>query len=500
MNVNLLYFNQNSNVFKSGSAKDKFVRDLKLDLMLDAIAEDDTYIRMLFKKIFLNPSINEEEINRRQEILKEAIYNQQFFTAAYHLSTEVIDKTNIYRESSHPRYDKIIPVSKKVLTQSEIAAINLHYLALFHNLVSDNKSSFTSPYLNEFITMILKNYSKDFLRKAGELLNELLDLKFHSEIVIGGHPGFDLKLREVQLHTISNSGKIIEKTKSKNNGKTDTVIPLDNQTLINNSEEIINSCLIWILKTLSDFNNEVTNFFETVRETFGFYMGAVNLFYKITKAGENVCFPAFIKAKGYEFSDLKDIGLILKNEAPVVGNSVSFSGKNLCIITGANQGGKTTFLRSVGLAQLMAQCGLFVTASSFSCFIYGGIFTHFPDEEDRTLKTGLLEQELHRLHDLIPLMKKDSLLLMNETFSTTMEYDAAYLAAQITAAFRSCGILTIFVTHLYEYAHKLYEEASKDCIFFRANRNSNGSRTYIIEIGEPVKSSYALDLYHEILG
>ncbi|QHQ59833.1 hypothetical protein Ana3638_02625 [Anaerocolumna sedimenticola] len=126
--------------------------------------------------------------------------------------------------------------------------------------------------------------------------------------------------------------------------------------------------------------------------------------------------------------------------------------------------------------------------------------THFPDEEDRELKTGLLEQELHRLHDLIPHMKKDSLLLMNETFSTTTEYDASYLAEQITAAFRSCGLLTIFVTHLYQFAHKLYTEAPKDCIFFRANRNSDGSRTFTLETGEPVKSSYALDLYHEILG
>ncbi len=500
MKVNILYFNENNIVNKSGSAKDKFIRDLKLDLILDAIAEDDTYLRTLFKKIFLNPSVNEDEINNRQEILREAMHYPQFFKEAYQLSTEAISNTNICSETSHPRYDKMIPASKKVLTQSEIASINLRHLGLFNHLMSDYINSFSSPYLNEFITMTLKNYTRDFLQKADELLNELLDLKFHSEIVIGGHPGFGLKLREVRLHTISNSEKITEKTKYQKKGNEDAIILLDNQTLINNSEEITNSCLVWILKTLSDFNNEANNFFETVREMFGFYTGAVNLFNKITKAGEAVCFPEFISVKGYEFTGLKDIGLILKKEAAVVGNSVSFSGKNLCIITGANQGGKTTFLRSIGLGQLMAQCGLFVTASSFSCYRYSGIFTHFPDEEDRELKTGLLEQELHRLHDLIPHMKKDSLLLMNETFSTTTEYDASYLAEQITAAFRSCGLLTIFVTHLYQFAHKLYAEAPKDCIFFRANRNSDGSRTFTLETGEPVKSSYALDLYHEILG
>ncbi|WMJ86000.1 MutS-related protein [Anaerocolumna sp. MB42-C2] len=499
MNNNLLYYDQTITASNPSSAQGKFIRDLKLDLVLDTIAEEDPYIRMLFRKLFLNPSVRKEEIIKRQEILKEAIHYQQFFNSVYLLSTEAINKINISSESSHPRYDNMIPVSKKLITQSDITVINLRYLGLINTLITDNKSSFSSSHLNEFITMTLKNYSKDFLQKSNELLNELQDLKFHSEIEIGGHPGFGLKLREVLLHTISPSEKNTTKTKPKYSNKADAVILLDNQTLINNSEEIINSCFVWILKTLSDFNNEVRTFFESVREMFGFYAGAVSLFHKITKEGEDVCFPDFISTKGYEFSSLKDIGLILKKEVPVVGNSVSFYRKNLCIITGANQGGKTTFLRSIGLAQLMAQCGLFVTAASFSCFIYNGIFTHFPDEEDRDLKTGLLEQELHRLHDLIPTMNKDSLLLMNETFSTTTEYDAGYLAEQITAAFRSCGLFTLFVTHLYEYAHKLYTEAPEDCIFFRAKRNNDGSRSFEIDTGEPVKSSYALDLYHEIL-
>lgn len=499
MNHNILYINPANKIIRSNSSQGEFIRDLKLDLVLDAIAGDDRFLRSLFKKIFLNPSIHTREIKMRQEILAEAIHYQQFFKKIYHLSTESINKINYYKEASHPKYNKIIPASKKILTQSEIAMINLHHLELIHDLAADYKDIFTSSYLNEFLSITLNHYTKDFFNKAKELLNELIDLKVHSEIIIGGHPGFGLKLREVQLHAVSASYNTSEKNKRTNKEKADAVILLDNPVLINNSQEIINSGMIWILKSLSDFNNEVHNFLETVREMFGFYTGALNLHQKIINSGETVCFPEFIDTKKYQFSELKDIGLILKNNGPVVGNSVSFSGKNLCIITGANQGGKTTFLRSIGLAQLMAQSGLFVTAGSFLCYVFCGIYTHFPDEEDRALRTGLLEQELQRLHNLISLMSKDSLLLMNETFSTTTEYDASYLTEQITAAFRSCGLLTIFVTHLYQYAHKIYEEASDDCIFFRAGRNSDGSRTHTIEIGEPVKSSFALDLYHEIL-
>lgn len=502
MHSNILYINpdnRDNQITKSNPVKDSFLRDLKLDLILMAISMDDPYLKTLYQKLFLHPSNDIKEIKMRQEILSEALHYQQFFRNIYLLSTESIAKINNYGDTSHPVYDKIIPEAKKILTQCDIAFINLSHLEALLQVIADCTASFSSSTLNEFIRQTQKKYTKTFLHETSEILNRLMELKGLSEIIIGGHPGLGLKLREVQLHTISSFHKAMDKNKSKKSEKADAVILLDNPVLINNSQEIINSSLVWILKTLSDFNRDLHDFFETVQEMFGFYTGAINLYLNITKADETICYPEFLEEKGYNFSSLKDVGLVLKTQGPVVGTSLSFSDKNLCMITGANQGGKTTFLRSIGLAQLMAQCGLFVTASTFSCYLYNNIFTHFPDEEDRELRTGLLEQELQRLHTIIPLLNKDSLLLMNESFSTTTEYDASYLAEEILAAFRSNGILTFFVTHLFQYAHKLYDEAPKDCIFLRAGRAADGSRSFLIEYGEPVKSSFALDLYHQIL-
>jgi DNA mismatch repair ATPase MutS len=499
MYCNLLYINPDNRVIKSTPAKDRFIRDLKLDLLLEAVSENDHYLKALFKKLFLNPSVHTKEIKMRQEILSDAIHYQQFFKRVYLLSTEAMEEINNYGDTSHPGYDKIIPEAKKILTQCDIAFIYLAHLEALLQLITNYPASFSSPVLNGFLRQAQKKYTKSFLNETTEILNELMELKGLSEITIGGHPGFGLKLREVRLHTITGSNKATVKNKSKGPEKADAVILLDNSVLVNNSQEIINSSLVWILKTLSDFNRDLHDFFETVQEMFGFYAGALNLYQKVIKAEEIICFPEFMDVKGYNFTNLEDVGLVLKTQGPVVGNSFTFSDKNLCMITGANQGGKTTFLRSIGLAQLMAQCGLFVTASAFSCYIYSGIFTHFPDEEGRELRTGLLEQELQRLHNIIPLLDKNSLILMNETFSTTTEYDASYLAEEIIAAFRSYGILTFFVTHLFQFAHKLYEEAPKDCVFLRAVRAVDGSRSFLIEYGEPVKSGFALDLYHQIL-
>ena len=72
-------------------------------------------------------------------------------------------------------------------------------------------------------------------------------------------------------------------------------------------------------------------------------------------------------------------------------------GKSLVIITGANSGGKSTFLRSVGVAQLMMQCGMFVTAQPYQANVTCGIFTHFIRDEDTDMTSGRLDEELRRM-------------------------------------------------------------------------------------------------------
>ena len=88
---------------------------------------------------------------------------------------------------------------------------------------------------------------------------------------------------------------------------------------------------------------------------------------QLVAKGEPVCFPAPAPAgeRSHRFSGLYDVCLALPMENRVVGNTVNADGKSLVIITGANQGGKSSFLRSIGLAQVMMQCGMFVGAEAF---------------------------------------------------------------------------------------------------------------------------------------
>jgi DNA mismatch repair ATPase MutS len=196
---------------------------------------------------------------------------------------------------------------------------------------------------------------------------------------------------------------------------------------------------------------------------------------------------------------LMDASLALKERIAPVGNDLCFTGKRLVVITGANQGGKTTFLRGAGIAQVMAQCGMFVAAKAYESPLFNGIYTFFPSGEDPGIKMGLLEMELNKLSCIIDKIKPGSLLFMNESFQTTMPLDAKHLADGIVAALNDAEVTVCFVTHLYAYADGLYRRHREDMLFLRAGRDSNDKNTFILREGAPYKSAYGMELFCEIV-
>jgi DNA mismatch repair ATPase MutS len=185
-------------------------------------------------------------------------------------------------------------------------------------------------------------------------------------------------------------------------------------------------------------------------------------------------------------------------ERRVVGNAADADGKSLVIITGANQGGKSVFLRSIGLAQMMMQCGMFVAAESFDAELCRNLFTHYKREEDATMKSGKLDEELARMSDIVDHLAPNSILLFNESFAATNEREGSEIARQIVCALLERRIKVFFVTHLYEFAHGLFDRKTENAIFLRAERRADGTRTFRLVEGEPLETSHGEDLYREI--
>jgi DNA mismatch repair ATPase MutS len=192
--------------------------------------------------------------------------------------------------------------------------------------------------------------------------------------------------------------------------------------------------------------------------------------------------------------------LTFKIDRRVVGNDLSADGRDFVIVTGANQGGKTTFLRSLGLAQLMMQCGMFVPAESFSANLCSHVFTHYRREEDATMKSGKLDEELKRCSAIVDQIAPDAILLFNESFASTNEREGSEIARQITSALLERRAKIVFVTHLYDFARSVYDKNSTTTICLRAEREADGGRTFKLPEGEPLQTAYGEDLYNEIFG
>lgn len=170
------------------------------------------------------------------------------------------------------------------------------------------------------------------------------------------------------------------------------------------------------------------------------------------------------------------------------------------MITGADQGGKSTFLRSVGLAQLMTQCGMFVGANSYRAAVCDGLFTHFKREEDVTMSGGKLDEELKRASEIADQVTPTSLLLFNESFAATNEREGAEIAQAIIRALLDLGAKVVFVTHSYELARSFHDRRMPNALFLRAERQPDGKRTFRQIEGEPLPTSYGADLYAQVFG
>ena len=175
-------------------------------------------------------------------------------------------------------------------------------------------------------------------------------------------------------------------------------------------------------------------------------------------------------------------------------------GKSLLMITGANQGGKSTLLRGLGLAHLMMQAGMFTGSESFRAGVANGVFTHYKREEDATMESGKLDEELSRMSQIASQITRHSILLCNESFASTNEREGSEIGRQIVRALLHRQIKVFYVTHMYDLAHGFHAQQPGNALFLRAGREPDGRRTFKLAEGEPLPTSYGKDSYQRIFG
>jgi hypothetical protein len=233
----------------------------------------------------------------------------------------------------------------------------------------------------------------------------------------------------------------------------------------------------------------------------GLILGAARLSDRLRDAGLPMCWPECLDRaeRCTDISRAYDLGLALSQldaAHALVTNPIQFGAEpaRVWVLTGPNRGGKTTYTRAVGVAQVLFQAGLFVPAGSARMSPVDGIFTHFPIREDARPGLGRLDVEAERLAAIFRQATPRSLILLNEALSGTSALEALDLARGLVRGLRLLGARAIYVTHLHELA------AEADDI----NRTTGGdgrvgsllaeARTFCIEARPPRGISFAAEI------
>lgn len=218
--------------------------------------------------------------------------------------------------------------------------------------------------------------------------------------------------------------------------------------------------------------------------------------------GFNFC-EAQLPENAAESMDAKDfynlkLALSKENQDEIVCNDLKFDNEHtIYILTGANRGGKTTITQAVGLLFVLAQGGIYVPASSFCYRPVDCIYTHFPADEDKTMDLGRLGEECVRFKEIYFGCTKDSLLLLNETFSTTSFEEGFYIAKDSVRALLKRQVRTIYNTHMHKLAADVDEINKESCGIKAASlimKNDGGKRSFKVEVACPEGLSYARDI------
>lgn len=462
-------------------------QDLELDTLCKTMARGDKFLYDVTKKALLLGLADARAIVYRQQALADVVRNPETVKAVYGLALEaIVGRRRIW--GWHSDY-----VDSVLRSSVETLSLFFDVLKRLRQVADSDGGRFESEAFTSLFATIGTQLDDAYLTEVGEHLREL---SFPEGERMRAALGAGLKGEGYTLtrFPIGQRGWIQRLLRRKEKYSFE-VAPQD-EAGHRALSDLRNRSTRESAKALRESTDHILCFFTALRTELAFYIGCLNLMEALQSKGEPTCIPS-VSQSGTSLTarGLYDPSLAMKLKGQrVVGSDIAADGKPLIIVTGANQGGKSTFLRALGIAYVMTQAGLFVPAEEFSVGVATGIFTHYKREEDASMTSGKFDEELSRMSQIVSQIQPGCVLLCNESFSSTNEREGSQIGSEVIHALVASGIRICLVTHLFELA-QTFRSDSVEPLYLRAQRGEDGLRTFRIVEGEPLPTSHGQDLY-----
>ncbi len=465
--------------------------DLELDSLIEAMAGDDDHIRRVARWLLLAGAEDRAVIAHRQAVMADALAAPAAVESMYRVATEALEgRRRLFfgRFGSSP--ETVLMQARRLLDLLVATLRRLRRVADAH------RQHLGSSGLAGLCDRLDTELDEDYL---DVLEGHLEELQLEEGVLLSAKLGRGNAGRDHVLRRPPQQGRLAKMLERERGGLTFT-IPERDETAARALAQLRERGLNDVANVLAQSSDHILDFFRVLRDELAFYLGGVRLHRALSQQGAPSCWPELTEvADVLATESLVDAALALRIPE-VVGNDVDATGRPLVLVTGANQGGKSTFLRSVGQAQVMAQAGLPVAAARFTTTLAPRVLTHHTREEDPEMESGKLDEELRRMSAVVDAAAPGALVLCNESFSSTNEREGSEIARQVTTALLDAGVRVVYVTHLYELARGFTERDRDRVLFLRAERGEQGQRPYRLEEGEPLPTSFGADTYQQVFG
>jgi len=431
-----------------------FFVDLNLDQIIDAITAGRQEYDL--KPFFYTPLHDVAAIQYRHEILQD-LENQVLFEniKSFAQKMSVMRRYLALAEKLSYKYHK----EGWYLEAAEVYCEAITGLAHDLNLADLKSRGFLA--LREYTTTYANSGGfKSLLADTKRLKADLATVKYCVTIK-------DSTVRVRKYETETDYSEEVQKTfeKFKQGAVKDYKVRLYEGSGMNHVEaqilDFVAKLYPVIFSSLDHYCEQHGNFLDDTLSVFDreiqFYVAYLEYVAKIKRAGLKFCYPQIVTTSkevyDYQGFDLALAHKLIAENSPVICNDLYLKGKErIFVVSGPNQGGKTTFARTFGQLHYLASLGCPVPGRQAQLFLYDRQFTHFEKEEDIRNLRGKLEDDLVRIHEILNQATSNSLIILNEIFTSTTLNDAVFLGKKFMERIIQLDALCVWVTFIDELA------------------------------------------------